>query len=551
MELIIANRNYTKWSLNPENPSLKINPLNAKLFSGDIINSEGVAIHSPYRNNVNIPGVLILDGKTYGRVNDIGKLLYKCIPNDPTLPCFLIPYEDKIFQFAKKKTNKYIAFKIMSWLDKHPIGQLTNSFGEVTEPENYYQYQLCCKNLQKSLVSFNSFIQLKLKFLANTEITAKFLDKVEDRRTAHIFSIDPIGCKDVDDAIGFKIIDTHNSIISIYIANVALILDYLCAWNVFSERVATIYLPNGKIPMLPPSLADDLCSLLAGKDRYAFCLDIHINETAAGIVVTNCEFKAVLINVKKNYYYEEASLLHDKDYVKLLHLTKLINKEYKYIDDINESHVFIEFYMIFMNYESSKRLLQKKTGIFRSAHKVEPVEAMPEKLSKDIKQFLKSYNTTNCKYCTSDQAQAHDLIGAGLNSYVHITSPIRRLVDLINLIEIHGEIMSEGARMFSTVWLTRIDYINKTMKAIRKVQNNCSLLHMYMHTNRGECYTGVIFNKTRDININKFSVYIPALKMVSTIKTDMDLSNYQMVVVSGHLFTDEDNIMKKIRLQIV
>ena len=74
---------------------------------------------------------------------------------------------------------------------------------------------------------------------------------------------------------------------------------------------------------------------------------------------------------------------------------------------------------------------------------------------------------------------------------------------------------------------------------------------MYMHTNRGECYTGVIFNKTRDININKFSVYIPALKMVSTIKTDMDLSNYQMVVVSGHLFTDEYNIMKKIRLQIV
>ena len=38
--------------------------------------------------------------------------------------------------------------------------------------------------------------------------------------------------------------------------------------------------------------------------------------------------------------------------------------------------------------------------------------------------------------------------------------------------------------------------------------------------------------------------------MISTLKTREKLENYSNVVVSTHIFVDEDNIMKKIRFQL-
>ena len=559
MELQVFDRNYTNWQFT----NLKaddilapyIHPLASKLYHGDIVSSSGTLLHSPYQTKTAIPGVLVLEGKTYGRVN--GKLLYKCIPNDPALPCFLIPYEEKVSAFIKKKCNKYITFKIKDWPDKHPVGQLTNTLGDVTQPEHYYQYQLACKNLQQPIAAFNKETMAKLNSLPREKITEdiiKKLTKVDDRRTELVFSIDPPGCKDIDDAIGLRVINKRNSIISIYIANVALVLDYLDLWAVCSERVATIYLPNGRIPMLPPVLADDICSLIQGEDRWAFCLDIHINELNEP-TVTQLVFKPVLLNVHKNYAYEEAGLLRNKTYGHLLTLTKSLNKHYNYVDQLTDSHDLVEFYMIFMNYESSKQLLLQQSGIFRTAQLNAGPVTVPATLSKEMRTFIKSFMITQCEYCTSAEVRPHELIGKGLASYVHITSPIRRLVDLLNQIDLQRAYMSNQANAFSVAWGKRIDYINTTMKAIRKVQNNCMLLYTYLQQpNEAQHYTGLVFGKTqkKDLGkeIYKYSIYIPALKMVSSVKTENNYDNYRTVVVSTHAFSTEDNILKKIRLQI-
>jgi exoribonuclease R len=564
MELNIADRNYDKWTFTSANGepirNITINPLTSKLFHGDIINMEGQVTHSPYRENNDIPGVLILTGKTYGKTPETGhKLLYKCVPNEPTLPCFLIPYEEKIPLFNKNKYNKYITFKNQYWRDKHPIGQVTNSFGEVTNEESYYQYQLCCKGLNQSLTAFNKATLLSLNGREREKIGERIMLKLiplnvktefEDRRLEPIFSIDPPGCKDIDDAIGLKIIADNTVIISIYIANVALILDYLQLWSHFSERVSTIYLPTSRLPMLPTNLADDLCSLLQGKDRWTYCLDLYLTDT----VITKMEFKKALIKVQKNYVYEEDALLKNNTYIQLLATTKLLVKQYKYVENIQDSHDLVEFYMIFMNYESAKRLREKGTGIFRTAKKGEETDWPKSSISSEMRKFLQAYKVTNCNYCTHANIQPHDLIGEGLESYVHITSPIRRLVDLINQIELQGDCLSAEAKAFSANWLKKIDYINKTMKAIRKVQNNCTLLNVYLHQKRTN-YTGLLFNKMDILSPGeyryKFSIYIPALKMVTTIKTKKILDNYMTVVVSAYSFLDEDNIMKKIRLAVV
>jgi len=565
-ELNVYDRNYEKYVfINSRDLTEDIshsNPLLHRWFHKDIIDEYGKVVKSPYMQKDSIPGVLIINGNTYGHLNGNvkAKLLYKCIPDDKSLPIFLIPYEYNCNKFTKNKYNKYVTFRIKEWINKHPIGVLTNTFGDVNDNEAFYQYQLCCKGLNNSISAFTKATSKALHLCtinsSTSSTSSAFIGskcnsyhafetcesvKIIDRRAYEIFSIDPSGCKDIDDAIGITY-DGEKTIISVYIANVALLLDHLKLWKEFGNRISTIYLPNGKLPMLPTILSDDLCSLIQLEDRCAYCMDILIEDY---ISVT---FKSVIIRVAKNYTYEEISLLENPAYINILTITKQLNSKYKYVDNIVDSHQVVEFFMIMMNYEASKLLIERQTGIFRVTTILEQKETRPcpcPSLPKYITSLISG------SYSTYENVNAHALIGEGLDSYVHITSPIRRLVDLVNLIELQQEYMSDTAMTFSKKWINSIEEINSITKNIKKVQNNCNLLSIYTKEGPNK-YTGVIVNRSvYKEDIMKYTIYLPDLKMVSTIKTREKLDNYSSVVVSTHSFIDENNIIKKIRLQLL
>ena len=50
---------------------------------------------------------------------------------------------------------------------------------------------------------------------------------IEDRRLRPIISIDPAGCLDIDDAIGLYKTGDGQTVLSIYISNVPLMINYL------------------------------------------------------------------------------------------------------------------------------------------------------------------------------------------------------------------------------------------------------------------------------------------------------------------------------------
>ena len=54
-------------------------------------------------------GILCIN-KTYGRTENGKRLLYKCIPDDSTLPPILVPYQIQM-SFSKSHKNKYILFR--------------------------------------------------------------------------------------------------------------------------------------------------------------------------------------------------------------------------------------------------------------------------------------------------------------------------------------------------------------------------------------------------------------------------------------------------------
>jgi len=145
-----------------------------------------------------------------------------------------------------------------------------------------------------------------------------------------------------------------------------------------------------------------------------------------------------------------------------------------------------------------------------------------------------------------------------MDAYIHITSPIRRLVDLLNMAkfqEVTGLItFSENVEKFYNKWLGELEYINTTMRAIRKVQCDCSLLDLC--NNNPDIlekeYDGYLFDKiVKNDGLFQFIVFLPELKLSSRITMRENLNNFDCQKFKLFLFNNEDNFKKKIRLYLL
>ncbi|XP_049849397.1 uncharacterized protein LOC126318621 [Schistocerca gregaria] len=92
-----------------------------------------------------------------------------------------------------------------------------------------------------------------------------------DLRGELIFSIDPPGCTDIDDALHVKQLENGNFQVGVHIADVS---HYVKEGSQLDEearkRGNTVYLVDRRIDMLPRELGECLCSINCGVDRYAF-----------------------------------------------------------------------------------------------------------------------------------------------------------------------------------------------------------------------------------------------------------------------------------------
>lgn len=567
----IDDRAYTKWTFYNASDYQEvdlpdINPATDKLLTNDtfIIEDGKVKIvHSSFRNQ--IPAVLILkDQKTYGRTTTSsgspGRLLYKCIPDDMRLPTFLVPYEMKHVGFSKVFQNQYVTINFIEWSDKHPEGLISQLIGPVDVLDNFYEYQLYCKSLNASIQKFTKDASKALASAPHDAfiqtICAKY-PSIEDRSSWNIFTIDPPKSLDFDDAFSIRDLLNGGKFISIYIANVTIWLDVLKLWDSFSRRISTIYLPDRKRPMLPTILSDCLCSLQEGNSRLAFVMDISLDSEGEikAMEYTNCK-----IRVRKNYCYEDPQLLANPTYIDLFETVKKLSTKYKYLSSVTRSHDLVCYLMIFMNCHSAKELLKEKSGIFRTAFLNKEV-SIPDNVPEDVKNFIKIWNSSSGHYIDASsikegETMSHDLLN--MDAYVHITSPIRRIVDLLNIIKFQQNMkmikLSDMANQFYNKWLSELDYINTTIRSIRKVQNDCSLLSYCTETPgvMEKEYQGYTFDKiSRTDGLFQYIVYLPELKITSRMTIRDDLENFEVRNYKLFLFHNEEKFKKKIRVQLV
>ena len=326
-------------------------------------------------------------------------------------------------------------------------------------------------------------------------------------------------------------------------------MDALQIWNSFSERIATIYLPDRKRPMLPTCLSECLCSLKENQKRFAFTCDFTIQNNE----ITRIEYSNCLIKVKKNYSYEEDLLKKDDIYINVIEKMRELLKNYRFVAQINDSHDLIHYLMIVMNNYCGKKMVEFNNGIYRSSiFNKQPL--LPDNLPNGFVKFIRAWNSLGGQYVLFNNNLSHDLLE--LEGYIHITSPIRRLPDLLNIIQFQKNMkllnLSEFSDKFYNNWTNRLEYINTTMRSIRKVQVDCNLLN-YVQNNEDvtlKVFKGIVFDMIkRNDGLYQYICYIDEIKLTARITLRESLQNYECIDVKLFIFIEEDTFKKKIRLQ--
>ena len=559
-KILINDKNYESWdfidpvtSNNIENDQLKtINPLKNKMFTRDyfkIVGEDVIITNSFIRNQCDIPGVLLLENnKSYGRNGR--RLLYKCIPDDVRLPAFLVPYEIKM-GFDKNFKNKYVVFKFDHWNnDKHPYGKLTCAIGNVDVLEHFYEYQLYCKSLH---ISINDFTNKVKKTLSQKTFDDYIKSIKEDsllntkENTDYIFSIDPKSTGDYDDALSISI---HNNIttVKVYITNVFACLETLELWKSFSKRVSTIYLPDRRRPMLPTILCETLCSLQEKQERPAIVYTFVYNETE----LVDFNISNQVIKVNKNFTYEDKKIEQNKHYCLLYNFTCNFG-------DIRGTYDIVSHWMVMVNKYSSFEFLKHTNGIFRSLYYINKDESQIDdaSLSKNAQRIMRNWNNISGQYVyySPEANMSHELMNE--KSYVHVTSPMRRLVDLLNQIETMENMqinVSQNAIEFKNKWLSELEYINCSMRSIRKVQNECDLLckcfndpNMYEKT-----YEGILFDKLKKTDGSySYMVLLDNINVITRYVCQENYNNKSKLTFKLYLFEDENKLKQKIKIKLI
>jgi exoribonuclease R len=563
----INDRAYTSWEFHYADSHNEIidfpevSPAVYKLFSGDvfsIIDDKPTIVSSPVRED-RISGVLILDsGQTYGRAGR--RLLYKCIPDDCGLPAFLVPYQIPA-TFSKATKNKFIVFRFMEWESEHPTGEIIETLGEVDDLNAFYEYQIYRNGLH---ININDFTKKTGRAIHNGGGEAAIIETIlsntdfvidDHRHIDNVFSIDPSTSTDYDDA--FSVIYEGDGIthVNVYIANVFVWLETLGLWSSFTGRVSTIYLPDKKRPMLPGLLSDGACSLKAGADRFAFMMTVAFDEY--GKVVEEPSFKNVIIRVNKNYAYEEPALKKMQSYRLLFRLTELLDSK------IVDSHDVVAFWMIYMNHWAAVHLARFGVGVFRgtmgqSAASLPYQSAASLPFSVDTMRVIKSWSKDSAgsyaSYCGNVQTHT-DL---NLSAYTHITSPIRRIIDLVNQMMFFKSAgfvtrFSDEATAFLDKWTGSLNLINKNVKLIRRTQMDCELLQRCKEVDVvGKQFRGVIIDSFNvDYGFYEYTVYLEELKLLAKVRSVDLVDVHSVAMFAMFLFDDEDKLYKKVRLQMV
>ena len=245
------------------------------------------------------------------------------IPIDSKYPNFILQLYEQ-----EKYYNQRIVIKFDEWRQNLliPGGHFFKNLGKclVVPVENeiiLYEHNVDINPFSKKII--DSMPDENVEFKCPPEELKKRLDL----RNKPVCSIDPPGCKDIDDALHAEILPNGNYELGVHIADVS---HYVKSGSVVDKIAAkncnTIYLVHKRTDMLPKVLTENLCSLVGKKERLAFSVLWEFDKDT--LEIKNVKYgKSVIKSLAALEYGQAQNILNDpNDNSKMAISIKIMDK---------------------------------------------------------------------------------------------------------------------------------------------------------------------------------------------------------------------------------
>jgi ribonuclease R len=355
------------------------------------------------------------------------------------------------------------------------IGQLI----ETIEPdvdlliEKKFNLEIQNESISSNLENQNKSNSSNLENQNHTDLQQPKLFERKDQRHLNTITIDPITCRDCDDAFSIEPSDKNNDEINIYvhISDVAHYINPDNQSNNFDEIIKkgnTFYGKNKNWTMIPRIYADNYCSILPNKETYVVTNHFIYNKTEKTLKSAGWFYSTIISKNKYWYEYVDENFESNPDFQLIYETSQIIKKEMNdfIITKESKSHEMIRYWMVKTNQVMCKEIgrifrtnpepTEQKLFLIKEYIKLingEKENENNEPLNREkIITFFENTISSN-KENENDENNENDLLcfliknilpkaiytetnefhyGLGIDNYTHWTSPIRRAADLLN-----------------------------------------------------------------------------------------------------------------------
>ncbi len=358
----------------------------------------------------------------------------------------------------------------------------------------------------------------------------------EDLRDLPVFTIDGPETLDFDDAI--SCVEQAGELhVGVHIVDVAEMIPPESRLDrEAAERASSLYLPRRQISMLPPELAHDVLSLRQGHDRAAISLLARFDRQGH---LLGYRFVPSLVRVERQWTYAEVNdALADSAQFQSLHrLSRQLQEQrlaqnalalsmpelhvevtedgdiiLSLLPQDSPSRMIIAELMILYNWLAAEFCHENQVPILYRTQP-EPSERL-ERTDEEELLFVFQQRRKLSPLQIDTQPGLHSSLG--LQAYTHLSSPIRRYLDLVSQRQLRGHLLGTG-HVYSPEQLEEIRMkVEPVLRELARIKRNRLRYWVlkYLSRHRDKVYQAMVLHEMR----NKVRVVLRDFLMLSDLR---------------------------------